>query len=182
MQAAAVSAYDPGALRLLIHCRGNVCYNGVHDPVTRQAPSRWEDFPQGVLQILLLDGGMRTLSERLLFHYDPELEATARIHPDKPEYGRREKVCLELEFRDAEGDPLTGNVSLAVTDSRIIDPDFAHRDIRTELLVESELRGYVEDPGYYFGERTPERMAAADAKLLTQGWRRDGIPKGLLGG
>ena len=70
---------------------------------------------------LLLDEGMRTLSERLLFHYDPELEATARIHPDKPEYGRREKVCLELEFRDAEGDPLTGNVSLSVTDSRIID-------------------------------------------------------------
>ena len=181
VQAAAVSAYDPGALRLLIHCRGNVCYNGVLDPVTRQASFRWEDFPQGVLQILLLDEGMRTLSERLLFHYDPELEATARIHPDKPEYGRREKVCLELEFRDAEGDPLTGNVSLSVTDSRIIDPDFAHRDIRTELLLESELRGYVEDPDYYFGERTPERMAAADALMLTQGWRRYDIPKVLQG-
>ena len=181
VQAAAASAYDPGALRLLIHCRGNVCYNGVLDPVTRQASFRWEDFPQGVLQILLLDEGMRTLSERLLFHYDPELEATARIHPDKPEYGRREKVCLELEFRDAEGDPLTGNVSLSVTDSRIIDPDFAHRDIRTELLLESELRGYVEDPDYYFGERTPERMAAADALMLTQGWRRYDIPKVLQG-
>ena len=181
VQAAAASAYDPGALRLLIHCRGNVCYNGVLDPVTRQASFRWEDFPQGVLQILLLDEGMRTLSERLLFHYDPELEATARIHPDKPEYGRREKVCLELEFRDAEGDPLTGNVSLSVTDSRIIDPDFAHRDIRTELLLESELRGYVEDPDYYLGERTPERMAAADALMLTQGWRRYDIPKVLQG-
>ena len=55
VQAAAASAYDPGALRLLIHCRGNVCYNGVLDPVTRQASFRWEDFPQGVLQILLLD-------------------------------------------------------------------------------------------------------------------------------
>ena len=181
VQAAAASAYDPGMLRLLIHCRGNVCYNGVLDPATRQASFRWEDFPQGVLQILLLDEGMRTLSERLLFHYDPELEATARIHPDKPEYGRREKVSLELEFRDALGDPLTGNVSLAVTDSRIIDPDFAHRDIRTELLLESELRGYVEDPDYYFGERTPERMAAADALMLTQGWRRYDIPKVLQG-
>ena len=181
VQAAAASGYDLGALRLLIHCRGNVCYNGVLDPATRQASFRWEDFPQGVLQILLLDEGMRTLSERLLFHYDPELEATARIHPDKPEYGRREKVCLELEFRDTEGDPLTGNVSLSVTDSRIIDPDFAHRDIRTELLLESELRGYVEDPDYYFGERTPERMAAADALMLTQGWRRYDIPKVLQG-
>ena len=181
VQAAAASAYDPGSLRLLIHCRGNVCYNGVLDPATRQASFRWEDFPQGVLQILLLDEGMRTLSERLLFHYDPELEATARIHPDKPEYGRREKVSLELEFRDAQGDPLTGNVSLAVTDSRIIDPDFAHRDIRTELLLESELRGYIEDPDYYFGERTPERMVAADALMLTQGWRRYDIPKVLQG-
>ena len=181
VQAAAASAYDPGSLRLLIHCRGNVCYNGVLDPATRQASFRWEDFPQGVLQILLLDEGMRTLSERLLFHYDPEQDATARIHPDKPEYGRREKVSLELEFRDAQGDPLTGNVSLAVTDSRIIDPDFAHRDIRTELLLESELRGYIEDPDYYFGKRTPERMVAADALMLTQGWRRYDIPKVLQG-
>ena len=66
-------------------------------------------------------------------------------------------------------------------DSRIIDPDFAHRDIRTELLLESELRGYVEDPDYYFGERTPERMAAAEALMLTQGWRRYDIPKVLQG-
>ena len=181
VQAAAAPGYDPGALRLLIHCRGNVCYNRELDPVTRQASFRWEDLPQGVLQILLLDEGLRTLSERLLFHYDPGKEAAARIHPDKPEYGRREKVSLELEFRDAAGDPLTGNVSLAVTDSRIIDPDFAHRDIRTELLLESELRGYIEDPDYYFGERTPERMAAADALMLTQGWRRYDIPKVLQG-
>lgn len=181
VQAAAAPGYDPGALRLLIHCRGNICYNEVLDPVTRQASFRWEDLPQGVLQILLLDEGLQTLSERLLFHYDPGKEAAARIHPDKPEYGRREKVSLELEFRDAAGDPLTGNVSLAVTDSRIIDPDFAHRDIRTELLLESELRGYIEDPDYYFGERTPERMAAADALMLTQGWRRYDIPKVLQG-
>lgn len=181
VQAAAAPGYNPGLLRLLIHCRGNISYNEVLDPTTRQVSFRWEDFPQGVLQILLLDEGMRTLSERLLFHYDPGLEATARVHPDKPEYKRREKVSLEFEFRDAQGDPLTGNVSLAVTDSRIIDPDFAHRDIRTELLLESELRGYVEDPDYYFGERSPERMAAADALMLTQGWRRYDIPKVLQG-
>ena len=40
-----------------------------------------EDFPQGVLQILLLDNRLQTLSERLLFHYDPRGEATARCSP-----------------------------------------------------------------------------------------------------
>lgn len=181
VQASATPGYDPGVLHLLIHCRGELCYYGTLNPRTHKASFRWRDFPQGVLQILLLDNGLQTLSERLLFHYDPRGEATARVQPDRKEYGRREKVKLELDFHDAEGRPLKGNVSVSVTDDRIVAPDIMHRDIRTQLLLESELKGYIEEPDYYFGERTAERMAAADALMLTQGWRRYDIPQVVQG-
>ena len=58
------------------------------------------------------------------------------MQPDRKEYGRREKVRLELDFHDAEGRPLEGNVSVSVTDDRIVAPDIMHRDIRTQLLLE----------------------------------------------
>lgn len=169
VQASATPGYDPGVLHLLIHCRGELCYYGTLNPRMHKASFRWRDFPQGVLQILLLDNRLQTLSERLLFHYDPRGEATVQVQPDRKEYGRREKVRLELDFHDAEGRPLEGNVSVSVTDDRIVAPDIMHRDIRTQLLLESELKGYIEEPDYYFGERTAERMAAADALMLTQG-------------
>ena len=70
---------------------------------------------------------------------------------------------------------------MSVTDDRIVAPDIMHRDIRTQLLLESELKGYIEEPDYYFGERTAERMAAADALMLTQGWRRYDIPQVVRG-
>lgn len=181
VQASATPGYDPGVLHLLIHCRGELCYYGTLNPRTHKASFRWRDFPQGVLQILLLDNRLQTLSERLLFHYDPRGEATVRVQPDRKEYGRREKVRLELDFHDAEGRPLEGNVSVSVTDDRIVAPDIMHRDIRTQLLLESELKGYIEEPDYYFGERTAERMAAADALMLTQGWRRYDIPQVVRG-
>ena len=181
VQASATPGYDPGVLHLLIHCRGELCYYGTLNPRMHKASFRWRDFPQGVLQILLLDNRLQTLSERLLFHYDPRGEATARVQPDRKEYGRREKVRLELDFHDAEGRPLEGNVSVSVTDDRIVAPDIMHRDIRTQLLLESELKGYIEEPDYYFGERTAERMAAADALMLTQGWRRYDIPQVVQG-
>ena len=75
VQASATPGYDPGVLHLLIHCRGELCYYGTLNPRTHKASFRWRDFPQGVLQILLLDNRLQTLSERLLFHYDPRGEA-----------------------------------------------------------------------------------------------------------
>ena len=138
------------------------------------------DFPDGVLQFLLLDRENRPLSERLLFCYDEDRQPQVTATQDKPRYGRREKVSLTLDFKDAGGNPLTGDFSVSVTDNRIV-ASRRPNDIRTSLLLESELRGYVEDPAFYFDEREPARRQAADALMLTQGWRRYDIPAVLLG-
>ena len=58
----------PKGLKLLVHCRGNICY---HKPWNYDYASlifRRSDLPGGVLQILLLDKAGNALSERLVFN------------------------------------------------------------------------------------------------------------------
>ena len=165
-------------LRLLIHCRGQHCYSGA---VTDKPLSfDKEDFPEGVLQVLLLDRDNNVLSERLLLNIDEKHRPQVTVTPDKESYGPREKITLQLQFKDEEGNPLQGDFSVAVTDNRMVDP-YRPSDIRTSLLLESELRGYIEDPASYFDTRNRLRQVEADALMLTQGWRRYDIPEVLKG-
>ena len=165
-------------LQLLIHCRGQHCYSGT---VTDKPLSfDKEDFPEGVLQVLLLDRDNNVLSERLLLNIDEKHRPQIIVTPDKESYGPREKITLQLQFKDEEGNPLQGDFSVAVTDNRMVDP-YRPSDIRTSLLLESELRGYIEDPASYFDTRNRLRQVEADALMLTQGWRRYDIPEVLKG-
>ena len=165
-------------LRLLIHCRGQHCYS---DTIADESLTfNRVDFPEGVLQILLLDGENNVLSERLLLNIDEKHRPQVTVTPDKESYGPREKITLQLQFKDEEGNPLQGDFSVAVTDNRMVDP-YRPSDIRTSLLLESELRGYIEDPASYFDTRNRLRQVEADALMLTQGWRRYDIPEVLKG-
>lgn len=180
VQVAVPHGYDPGPLALLVHCRGELCYYKDWDASKEHLTFMRNDFPDGVLQFLLLDRENRPLSERLLFCYDEDRQPQVTATQDKPRYGRREKVSLTLDFKDAGGNPLTGDFSVSVTDNRIVESRRPN-DIRTSLLLESELRGYVEDPAFYFSGPEPARREAADALMLTQGWRRYDIPAVLSG-
>lgn len=55
--------------------------------------------------------------------------------------------------------------------------------IGSQLLLQSDLRGVIEQPAWYFSSATPGRLAAAglDALMLTQGWRRYDLPSVLRG-
>ncbi|MBO4551279.1 MAG: hypothetical protein J5733_11165, partial [Bacteroidaceae bacterium] len=42
----------------------------------------------------------------------------------------------------------------------------------TEMLLSSEIRGFVPQPGWYFEEDDDEHRTALDLLMMTQGWRR----------
>ena len=69
----------PKGLKLLVHCRGNICY---HKPWNYDYASlifERDKLPGGVLQILLLDKAGNALSERLVFNRGEELATTAGV-------------------------------------------------------------------------------------------------------
>ena len=164
----------PKGLKLLVHCRGNICY---HKPWNYDYASlifRRSDLPGGILQILLLDKAGNALSERLVFNRGEELATTDVQIGGTLE--QRTKVTLSVAATDPDGGPAAGDFSVAVTDRAAV-PSATSGSIYSTLLLTSELRGTIETPDWYFEGRDAARVTALDALLLTQGWRRYDVPE-----
>lgn len=65
-----------------------------------------------------------------------------------------------------------GMYSIAVTDKVSAPEDSIQDNITSTLLLSSELRGYVEQPRYYFDHIDKKVDADLDVLMLTQAWRR----------
>ncbi|MDR1743066.1 MAG: TonB-dependent receptor plug domain-containing protein [Dysgonamonadaceae bacterium] len=139
-----------------------------------------KDFPSGIAQILLVDAQMNPISERLTFIINEDDFAKTAFAKDKERYGNREKVSVDLRLNGASDTPLEGNFSVSVTDDSDVKPD-STVDIYSSMLLTSELRGYIEDPAFYFRNRDVLTDFCLDELMLTQGWRRYNIA-GLLKG
>ena len=130
-----------------------------------------ETFPTGLMQILLLDEAGNALSQRLAFNFGnnpvPSLAA------DKAAYADREPVSISLTLDGFAS--RQGSVAVSVTDDRTVVRD-STISIATQMLLQSELRGHIEDPAYYFADASKSRFEALEALLLTQGWTRYDIP------
>ena len=168
----------PKGLRLLVHCRGNLCYFREWNDDLPSLIFERDKLPGGVLQILLLDKAGNALSERLVFNRGEELATTDVQIGGTLE--QRTKVTLAVTATDPDGGPAAGDFSIAVTDRAAV-PAATSGSIYSTLLLTSELRGTIETPDWYFEGRDAARVAALDALLLTQGWRRYDVPAAVRG-
>lgn len=138
-----------------------------------------EAFPSGVLHFVLVTSDGRIVSERLAFVKNND-QALVDVRPQQVGYGRREKVQLSISLRGTLGNPVQGTVSVAVTDDGDLFPDTDYT-IYTSLLLTSDLRGYIEKPGWYFQSDDPHRQVCLDLLMLTQGWRQYHVEEALDG-
>lgn len=165
-------------LYLVAHTRGMVHFTAPWEPKREFIAFHKEQFPSGVLQLLLLDKQMRPLSERLVFINNND-QAQVTFQPDKANYDKRTLVNSVVKITDQENTLLSGSFSVAVTDDREVQTDTTS-NILTTLLLTSDLKGKIEDPAFYFREGT-EPAAALELLMLTQGWRRYNVPDILSG-
>ncbi|MFD0797767.1 TonB-dependent receptor plug domain-containing protein [Maribacter chungangensis] len=128
---------------------------------------------QGVAQLTLLDQIARPVAERLIFNENDVIANPIDIQTGKTEYGNKERVLLEIEVDPTLVKNAAANsMSLAVTHSAVSQLPIAGMDIKTYLLLDSELRGTIENPGYYFNSKDVERKKNLDLLMRTQGWRQ----------
>ncbi|MCL6264876.1 TonB-dependent receptor [Flagellimonas myxillae] len=122
----------------------------------------------GIVQFTLSNGAEQPICERLFFHLsgvDPiEMEIT------KSTYGKKELVELEIEL-GYWAEQLESNMSLSVTEVSSASSNFSDVDIKTYLLLTSELKGEIENPAYYFNADDEARRKNLDLLMMTQGWR-----------
>ncbi|HVX00212.1 MAG TPA: carboxypeptidase regulatory-like domain-containing protein, partial [Candidatus Babeliaceae bacterium] len=126
-------------------------------------------FPEGVARFTIMDAEHRPLNERLVFvHHDNDLKIN--LHTDSTAYHPHDSIALHIEVKDASGQPVFGNFSVAVTDDNQVKIASNADNILSYFHLSSCLKGYVEDPFYYFQHSDSLTDAALDNLLLTQGW------------
>jgi len=129
-------------------------------------------FPSGIVQFTLFSGNGEPLNERLVFvknNDDLKLSVTA----DKPKYAPREKVTISLNAKNTEDKPASASFSAAVIDmSKVPVDETVEESILSNILLSSDLKGYIEKPGYYFHNANANAKADLDVLLMTQGYRR----------
>ena len=126
-------------------------------------------FASGIVHFTLFDGQGRPLAERLAFAQNEPVLHVA-FTPSQASYGPHQPVRVLVAVTDAAGRPVATQLSLAVADAGSTIP--GADNIAARLLLTADLAGYVENPGYYFKDATPETSQHLDDLLLTQGWRR----------
>ncbi|OON67730.1 hypothetical protein B0919_16135 [Hymenobacter sp. CRA2] len=172
----------PESVLLVAHVRGEVAYvgqttvgNGTNDFLTRIPKTK---FPSGIVHVTLFDGAGTALCERLAF-VNRQDGLQVHVKPDKSAYGPRSQVNLNIETRNAAGQPVPAQLSVAVVSAAV--QAQARNTIQAQLLLAADLAGTIEDPAYYFRDNRPQTVQALDELLLTQGWRRF-VWKPLLAG
>jgi len=129
-------------------------------------------FPTGILQLTLFSAQNEPLAERLVFiNHSDFLQID--LSSNKPVYKIRDKVKLTLDTKDPQGKPTEGSFSVAILDeSKVPFNEADETTIMSNLLLSSDLKGFIEQPHYYFDEVNEDKIRQLDILLLTQGWRR----------
>ena len=164
----------PQKLFLLAHTRGKLAILQPINPERTFGKMNDSLFTEGITHFMLIDQQGNALSERLVFvpdHKPNQWQITA----DQPTYGKREKVSLQIAAKDNEGNPVEGTFSVSITDRKSIHPDSLADNILSNPLLTSDLKGYVEDPAYYFLNQDARTLRSIDYLMMTHGWRRHKI-------
>ena len=156
-------------LYLLAHTRGAVHFVEPWDHTNNLMVIPKEAFPSGVLHLILFDAKSNPVSERLVFINNQD-QAEATYRSDQANFVRRSAVNNRVALTDSDGEPVTGSFSVSVTSDRAVTAD-STSNILTQLLLSSDLHGYIENPLYYF-RNSSEAAFALDLLMCTQGWRR----------
>jgi hypothetical protein len=157
------------SLRLLIHCRGEVILHAALSKYEGQLPE--SILPAGISSFSVIDASNRVWCERLYFSRN-FIEPLITMQTDKETYLSREPVELSFMIQKADSTPLPGSFSVSVTDVFHVQHDTINDDLRSYLLLSSDLRGYIESPQHYFNDNSMQTREKTDLLMLTQGWRR----------
>ena len=122
----------------------------------------------GILHITVFNKEGLPLAERLTFIDNKEYIQTGDISADTLDFSDRGRNHFTLSLKDN----VKGSFSVSV-----YDPAFDTRSRRAEnifsgLLLTGDLKGYINDPAYYFSAPDDSVQNALDLVMMINGWRR----------
>ncbi len=127
-------------------------------------------MPSGLYQAFLVSKtDSLVLSERLFFIEE---------NPNKTEISLLSADSTSIKLNTSNG--FGGDCSLRIINGNIL-PTSQIDNIRCQLLLQSELRGRIENPSFYFQTHDKQNEHYLDLLMMINGWSRYNIPEAILG-
>ena len=158
---------------LAVTCRGDVIYfEEIKDMENSQLDIDCSDWPVGVCRLTLFNSDGMILASRSIFHGSSELcSPTITANTDSMIRQSCSKEVIEFTLTDHEGNPFRDRFCLSVRDAT--DYGGGRTDnLQTNLLISSDLRGYIHDPAWYLEKDDEEHREALNLLTMVQGWER----------
>ncbi len=155
---------------LIAQARGVACYGASFRFINGRAKLTVAKslFPSGIARFTVAGADRTALAERIVF-IDHQDNLDIQVANSKAIYKQRDSVGLRIKVTDKDGKPVQGSFSLAVTDDSQVRAD-STSSIVAHMLLASDLKGTIENPGHYLPACTAVIWEQLDQLLLAQGW------------
>ncbi|SIS49322.1 TonB-dependent receptor plug domain-containing protein [Belliella pelovolcani] len=158
---------------LVSHTRGMINYmiaGGLNNGIWGVRLPKANILP-GINHVTVLSSEGKPLLERLFFHYDESLLINIDVSATSS-YSPRSQASLDITTKVQEifsG----GRFSVSIVDmDQVPIETLSTKGIVSELLLNSDLKGAIYKPQYYFKDREEDTLLALDLVMMTNGWRR----------
>ena len=156
---------------LIVYSGGNIISIITRlDSLSQSIALHKSNLHSGIAKFTLFSPQGEPLSERLVFiQNNDQLKIT--LNTAQTVYPSRGKVTLKANISNSDGQPVVGQFSVAVTDETKEPVDQPNENtILNNLLLTSDLKGYIEQPNYYFLSSSADAQSNLDILMLTQGY------------
>jgi hypothetical protein len=149
--------------QLIYHAKARV---GTGSRISASIPV--DSLPAGIAQLTVFDKNERPLAERIVFINQQDYYFITDLNSSVMNTSKREKNVIQIDVPDT----LSCNLSVAVTDADLNASGENQDNIFAHVLMTSDIKGYVHNPGYYFSSEADSIIKHLDLVMMTNGWRR----------
>ena len=170
--------YPRSQLVAVVQSRGIINY--VVEDLSHAMRVPLDKLRSGVAQISIVNKETRMVVAQRLFFVRGAV-AKADITTATKRFSPRELVQLDFAVKNSAGNAVKGDFVVSVTDAELLKEDKSADNIFSYMLLNSDLKGHIENPTYYFEADDAQHNEHLDLVMLTHGWRRYNVNNILAG-
>ena len=175
-------AYQGKTVGVAVLCRGRLVsfqkltLSAILSPLS----SLLSPLPTGINELMIFDEECNVLASRLFFVNNHDMDVPVQVSTGgKTDFDPYEEIPLDITFNLQQ--PLNSQlstlnspqtISISIRDAHTDDVSYNNGSMLSELLLSSDLKGFVAYPAYYFESDDAEHRSRLDLLMMVQGWRR----------
>lgn len=170
----AIESVGVQAAACAVLCRGSLVKFQRLSSATTTIDLSSVKLPTGVNEIVVYGADAQPIASRMIFANNHDMgkatdvvltQSDGSVIDNKTKLPAYSKVTLTVPAA-------VSGMAVAIRDKKTDDRGYDNGNIMTDMLLCSDLKGFVANPSYYFESDDAEHVQALDLLMQIQGWRK----------